>query len=120
MIHAAVVSEGVTDPMTAGIAIAKVSEPVVDPPVEAHVRPPIAGVKAIARSDEAPIAGSPQKADRRRLYPGARNPDIGVAAPRPKPRSPQIAIVRNLRLQVLGNGRRGYRDTDGVVLHEFA
>src|SRR5882724_9771448 len=58
VVDRSVVSEMVAFPAAAGIAVARIAAAVVDPAVEAHVRPPVPGVKQIHAAAPTPIPWS--------------------------------------------------------------
>src|SRR5208337_1166376 len=112
--HRAVVEERAASPLAAEKAYAAVSEAVVNPAVEANMRPPVASVPAIEAARETPVARGPEHADRRN-YPCAGYPIVAaVVIPCPITRSPQITRARTDRLRV--NRQRGradpYRNSD--------
>ena len=111
VVDRAVVHEAVLVPVAAVIARAGVSIAIGNAAVEAYVRAPVAGVKAIGSAREAPPAGRPQRAGVGSQHPDAGHPVIAaIASPAPVAGIPDIAgsgagwlrIDRQLRRRLAG------------------
>src|SRR6266853_3556006 len=112
--HRAVVEEGPASPLSAFEAHSAVSEAVVDPTVEADMRPPISAVPAVPAVLEAPISRRPEHAHGRN-HPRSGNPIVAaVFIPRPVAGRPKIARARTNRLLIYRKCRRSdaYRNAD--------
>src|SRR5208283_653605 len=100
-------------PTTAFKAHTEISEAVIDPAVEAYVRPPIAVIENKSVAAPTPIGWSPQKTDFRRHHPCARHPvviaDIVIVGP--VPRCPDITVPRTKRLLI--DRQRGRAEPNG-------
>jgi hypothetical protein len=111
VVDRAVVHEAVLVPVAAVVAGAGVSIAIGNATVEAYVRAPVAGVKAIGSAREAPPAGCPQRAGVGSQHPDAGHPVIAaIASPAPVAGIPDIAgsgarrllIDRQLRRRLAG------------------
>src|SRR5580658_7775660 len=107
---AAVVEVGAMGPIAAMEADAGIAEAVIDAAIEADMRPPIAGVPDIEAVAPTPVARSPEKPDRRRHHPGARDPVIAGRTPGPIARSPHVAGSGQRRLRIDRDRRRRHVD----------
>ncbi len=105
-----VVVEVVTAPLSAGKADAAVTEAVVHAAVVAHVRPPVAFMKAIAATFPTPVGWRPQRAFIRGGHPGAGNPVVALVTVGPVSGSPHHAGLHTRGLLVDRQGR--WRDAD--------
>src|SRR5277367_765167 len=112
--HGAVVRERSTAPLAADEAYAAETEAVVNATIEAHVRAPIAAVPSVGAADKAPVAGSPENADSRRLHPNAGNPVVARVTVAPVAGGPEIARGGQWGLHVHRQNRRSHvhGDTD--------
>ena len=90
VIHGAVVVELSVIPISAFIAETSIAETVVDATVESDVRAPVAAMPSVETTCEAPITGSPEYADPRRINPDAGNPVIAGVAVGPVAGSPYV------------------------------
>src|SRR5260370_39389234 len=98
--HRAVVEEAAASPFSAAKTYSAVSEAVVDPAVEAHIRSPTASVPTVESTRESPVTWSPQHAHRRH-HPRPGDPVIAVVViPRPITRPPQIARTGTDELRI--------------------
>ena len=105
-IDGAVVEEVVAVPVAALIAVAAVSESVVDAAIEADVRAPVSAMEEIAAAEEAPVRRRPERADVGCSYPDAGNPVITSGRVAPVAGSPEVIGCWSGRLLVLGQRRR--------------
>ncbi len=101
-----IVMEAVTVPASAGIAAAKIAEPVVDPAIIADRRTPVRRIPTIIATAERPISRRPQQPGTRGQGPDPRHPVIAAAAMLPEARRPDVAFIRHRRLIVFGQWRR--------------
>jgi hypothetical protein len=99
-INCPVVIKIVSVPIAAIVAIAGVTEAVVNAAIEADVQTPIAAVEAPAIVIPAPITGGPESAIIRRSAPGAWNPIIACGSPTPVARGPDVVGGRSFRLLI--------------------
>jgi len=106
-IHCAVVVEVVAVPITAMIAIARVSEAIGNTAVEAYVKAPVAAVEAIAVAIETPIAGGPERTIIGRHHPRARNPVVAYRSIVPIAGGPDIVGAGGFGLLIGGQRRWG-------------
>ncbi len=109
--HRAVIVVVATSPVAAEKADTGVAETVVNAAVEADFGSPVTrrpGVKVVF---ESPISWSPEQADFRREYPGARNPEVAVWTVSPVARNPDIARSRTDGLDV--NRQHGRSNPNG-------
>ena len=107
VIHAPVVKEGPTSPISPGIPYACVSESVIDSTVKTDMRAPIPRVPDEDPADPTPVTWSPQESRRGRDHPGAWNPVVAVhGIIGPIARSPDVTWARADRLGVDRQGRR--------------
>src|SRR5665213_1568748 len=96
-------------PPSAVVAVAIVTEAVINPAIKSHRRSPISIIKTKTAAAPTPIARSPKVADLRCHHPCARHPVI-FAIPGPVPRRPDITVAWANRLFV--NGHLRWRDRD--------
>ncbi len=103
-----------TAPVSALVAVACITETIVDAAVETYLRAPISNVPHVSGTTPSPVARCPQKADLGSEYPRSRHPEIAFIAIRPIARSPNVAGTRAIGLLVHRQGRRcdPYRDED--------
>jgi hypothetical protein len=111
VVHGAVVEEGSIIPIAALVALATVTEAIVDAAIETDLRSPVAVVKRVSAIIPAPVAGGPKQASFGRFYPRARHPVIAFVAVGPIARRPDVALSRNNRLRV--DGESGGSNVDG-------
>ncbi len=109
-----VVEEMAAVPTSTLEAYAEVTESIVDPAVEADMRPPITFMKKICAVAPAPPAGRPKKADFRRQHPGSGHPVVvaNVVIVGPIAGRPEITIARANRLLVNRQSRGTDPDRD--------
>jgi hypothetical protein len=109
-----VVSEGATAPLATGEAASAVTESVVHAPVEADLRPPIAGIEDVNTSiSPSPITGRPEIARLRRGDPGSRDPVVvAFAIPGPIAGCPHEVGLWTGRLNVNRKSGRFNIDAD--------
>ena len=105
-IDGAVVEEVVAVPVTALIAVAAVSEAVVDAAIEADVRAPVSAMEEIAAAEETPVRRRPECADVGRSNPDTGNPVITGGSVAPVAGGPEIIGCGSRRLLVLRQRRR--------------
>lgn len=110
--YCCVVSEGAAAPLTAGEAASTITESIVHAPVEANLRPPIAGVEDVNTSiSPAPITRCPEIARLWRSDPGSRDPVVVAdAIPGPISGCPHEVGLWTGRLNV--NRKSGRFDID--------
>jgi len=96
-------------PVAALVAKSYVAEAVVDAPVVADVRTPIAAVEAVAIVRVAPVSGRPECALVGSLHPSAGNPIVAIPAPGPVTGRPQVVVAGRLGLIIDGQWRRRLR-----------
>jgi hypothetical protein len=110
--YCCVVSEGATAPLTAGEAPSTITESIVHAPVEADLRPPIAGIEDVNTSlSPAPITRCPEIARLWRSDPGSRDPVVVAdAIPGPIAGCPHEVGLWTGRLNV--NRKSGRFDID--------
>ena len=106
-IHRAVVVQVIAVPITAMIAVARVSEAIGNTAVEAYVQAPVAAVEAIASAIEAPVAGGPERTIIGRHHPRAGNPVVADRSIAPVAGGPDVVGARGFGLLVGGQRRRG-------------
>jgi hypothetical protein len=105
-VNGAVVVEVVSVPIAAVIAVAGVTEAVVNASIETDVEAPITAVEAPAVVVPTPVAGSPECAIVRRSAPCAGDPVVAGGSPVPIAGSPDVVRSRGYWLIVFGQGRR--------------
>lgn len=110
--YAAVIAKVSVVPTTAFVAMADISEPVVDPSIEADVRAPVARVPGVEAAAPSPIARGPEKANLGCHHPCTRNPVIAFVPVRPITGCPDVTIAGTKRLRVHRQGGWGNRDRD--------
>src|SRR4029077_16354579 len=98
--HRGIVFEAFAGPSSAEESNASVPKAIVNPAVEADVRPPVAHVPAIQSTFKAPVARRPQHADSGRRDPNARNPVIAHRSVGPVAGRPEVPITWAGRLFV--------------------
>ena len=104
-----VVVELASAPLTAGKSDTGISEPIVNAPIEADVRSPVAGVPHIQPAAPAPVSRRPQHSDRSH-YPRARHPVVTVViVPPPITRRPHISRAGTDGLRI--DWKRRWTDT---------
>jgi hypothetical protein len=109
--HAAVVVEVASAPLATVVAVAGITEAVVDAAVEANVRPPVTAMEGVEALVPSPPSGSPEHSHGGD-YPGARHPVVAVIiVPGPVAGCPQIAGSGTERLRI--NGQGGWSDSYG-------
>ena len=106
VIHAAVVIEGATAPVSAFITVAEISIAVVHAAIKADVRAPISRMPCVETSAPSPITRSPKKSGLGRHHPCSRHPVIANRAVSPVTGSPNVAIARAGRLFINRQRRR--------------
>jgi hypothetical protein len=106
-IHGGVVVEAVSIPVAAVIAIAGVSEAVVDASIEANVRAPEAVVEAVAVTEEEPVARGPEGSGVGGGDPRSGDPIIAGWGVTPIAGSPEVIGGGGWRLIVGREWRRG-------------
>ncbi len=106
-----VVEEAIMPPPT-NKADTEVAEAVVDAAIVAHIAAPVAGVPVVKPTRPAPVAGGPQRADKGRRNPRARNPIVAVGAISPVAWSPDHARAWAKRLLINKQWRRSISDAD--------
>src|SRR5208282_1430189 len=113
--HGAVVEEVSIIPTPAFKTDTEITEAVIDPAVEAYVRPPVAVIEDKSVAAPAPIGWCPQEADFRRHHPSARHPvviaDIVIVGP--VTGRPEITVPWAERLLI--DRQRGRADRDGYA-----
>src|SRR5208337_1328704 len=110
VIHRAVVVETSVVPISAPIADTTVAKAVVDATVEADTLAPVTFIPCKGIVAPAPIAGSPEQANGRRLDPCAGNPEVAFITVRPVARCPQITGCGDHGLSVYRQRGRSDRD----------
>jgi len=100
-----VVIKIVSVPIAAIVAIAGVTEAIVDATVETNVKAPVAAVEAPAVVVPAPVSGGPQSAVVGWGAPGTGNPVVAGRSPVPVAGCPDIVWRRGLRLLIFGELR---------------
>ena len=111
VVDGAIVVKVPTAPVTTLIAVADVTESVVDPAIVADVLTPVAAIEPVVVMPVAPVARGPQGTLIGSLHPHARHPvvawlrvaDLGVG---PVTGRPEVAVAGSLRLVVFGQRRR--------------
>jgi hypothetical protein len=106
-VDGAVVVEAVSIPVAAMVAVAGVSEAIVDASVVADVRTPEAGVEAIAVTEEEPVAGCPEGSGIGGGDPGSGNPVVASGSVTPVAGRPEIVRRGSWWLVVDGELRWG-------------
>ena len=106
-VDGAVVVEAVSIPVAAMVAVAGVSEAIVDASVVADVRTPEAGMEAIAVTEEEPVAGCPEGSGIGGGDPGSGNPVVASGSVTPVAGRPEI--VRRGSWGLVVDGERGRR-----------
>jgi hypothetical protein len=101
-VNGLVVVEAVSVPVAAVIAVAGVSEAVVDASVVADVRAPEAGMEAIAVTVEKPVAGGPKGSVVGSSDPGSGDPVIAGGGVAPVAGGPEVVGRRGGRLVIDG------------------
>ena len=101
-----IVPEMTAIPAAADIPDTAIAETIVDAPIEAYMRAPIAGMPAIYSGRKTPIARRPKKSYFRRSRPIAGYPIITVIPIGPITGYPKISIRGTRRLFVYRNSRR--------------
>jgi len=116
MPYCPVIEECAASPVAAGKADARVSEPIRNAAVIAHMPAPIASVPEVDAVGPAPVAGGPQKARLGSHNPSSGYPVIPIRSIRPVAGSPHIAITGTGRLVINRQWGRGnlnrYAHTD--------
>lgn len=97
-------------PCAARKSHAAVAKPIVDPAVEAYVRAPITAIPHIETVAPTPVAGRPEKTNRRRLHPGSGDPIVSVRPIGPITGRPQITGSGHRWLFIDRQRRRPYAD----------
>jgi hypothetical protein len=110
-VHFSVVNERAIAPIAALVAYADIAEPIVNAPIKAHVRTPVACMPQVHAISPAPISGRPKQPNFRRKHPGSWNPVIAIGTPRPISRRPNITRSRAVGLHV--DRERRWRSGDG-------
>ena len=111
VVHGAVVVEMAVPPVSAFIAVADVSEAIIDSAVKADVWAPVSRMPDIHTLTPTPIAGSPEHAHGWRRDPGARDPVVAIGTVGPIAGRPDIAVAGARRLRV--HGQHGWGDVHG-------
>jgi hypothetical protein len=112
--HRAVIEEVSVIPAPAFETVAKVTEAIVDPAVETHLRTPVTIIENVPAVSPTPIAGGPEKTYFRSQHPSSWHPEITVIAVSPVSGGPEVAVAGTYWLFVnrqLGRSD-GYRYTD--------
>src|SRR5215471_691686 len=104
--HCAVVKELSATPVAAMESHAGIAEAVVDAAIESDMRSPVALVPHVITVIPAPITGSPEDADNRRLHPGSRDPVIAIGTVRPVAGRPDVSRPGTNRLHIHRQRRR--------------
>ena len=117
VVDGAIVVKVPTAPVTTLIAVADVTESVVDPAIVADVLTPVAAIEPVVVMPVAPVARGPQGALIGSLHPHARHPVIAWLRItnlriRPVAWRPQIVVTGGLRLVVFGERR--WRIVSGI------
>ena len=110
VIHRGVVVEGSVTPISSSVADATIAEAVVDAPVEANGRTPVAFIPGEGVAAPTPIAGGPEQANGGRFGPCARHPEIAFTTVSPVTGRPQITALRTKGLRVCNQFGRSDRD----------
>jgi hypothetical protein len=116
-VHRTVVIESSVIPVATRIPHAGITKPIVDAAIEAHRRPPIAGIPEIRTAAPAPVSRSPQHTHLRRLNPRSGNPVITLIAVSPITGSPYIPLLRTDRLLIRHQRRRSDRNRHPNLRH---
>src|SRR5208282_5880005 len=111
VIHRAVVVEASVIPISALIADATVAEAIVDAPVKADIRAPVAFIPGKGIATPAPITGRPEKSNFGSHHPRTRHPKIAFLSISPVAGRPHIAVSWGHRLGI--DRKRGRSDRDG-------
>ena len=106
-VYLAVVIEVVPLPIPAVIARTRVSKSVINPAVEPDMRAPEPMAETISPAVEAPISRRPKRAHKRRRNPHSRHPVVACRRIAPVARRPLISRLRQFRLLILRQRRRG-------------
>ena len=109
--HSGVVAVDAAVPRATDKPNSGVSKPVINSPIEADVRPPIPSVPHVDNTSPAPIARSPEHANRRGHHPRAGNPVISERTISPVAWRPDISRAGANRLRI--NGKSRGTDADG-------
>ena len=104
--HRAVIVQRAIIPIRAVIAMARISETVVDAAIESNVRPPVARVPLIDVIVISPPRRRPERAHIRGHNPRAGNPVIVGIGISPIAWRPNVIVAGSRRLAVIGKRRR--------------
>src|SRR5277367_2744202 len=110
VVNGAVIEKVPVIPSSAFIAVAEVTEAVVNSAVEANVRTPKAHVKNKCRATPSPPARRPEESRLRGQHPCTWHPVVAVRAVSPIARRPEIAFGGARGLLV--DGKCGWAETD--------
>jgi hypothetical protein len=114
IVHDAVVMKYVSVPISAFIAVAHVTESVIDAAIETDMGCPIAAIPAIMLIGVSPIWRGPKRADIRRQNPRSGDPIIALGCVTPIARRPNVVLAGTWRLGVFRYGRRGLLSINGL------
>ena len=118
VVDRAVIGEGVAAPVATFVAYAAVSKTIVDAPVEADVRTPIAGVEVEAAAFIGPVGGGPEEPCAGREYPGSGDPVVAFGTVSPVAGGPDVAVAWADGLRVHGQRGRPEGDRDSYLRRE--
>src|SRR5579864_8934776 len=107
VVHGAVVVEMAVPPVSAFIAVAEVSEAIIDSAIKADVWAPVSRMPDIHTATPTPVAGSPEHTHGGRRDPGARHPVVAIGTVGPIAGRPDIAVAGARGLRVHGQHRWG-------------
>src|SRR6266404_3036556 len=108
--HGGVVTEAVSFPSAAPVAVSGIAIAVVNAAVKTDSRAPVAVIKSIKTVAPAPPGRGPKQTYYRRRNPGAGDPIVIADTPSPVTGSPDIARDRNRRLHLYRQNRRSKID----------